>query len=453
MVKKMSEQAFKERINELEKELEEKTRDINQYLDRIEQLENNVLKLEGLIEEAESEGGFDREKVQETKLSIELDQKERELRELKNKMGFLRKEKIELQKQVEKGIQPKNESTVIRIKEKTESGPFEALVKELQNKINKQQIVIDNLKKGESINEIDSGEIQSDQKTKDQKIITLQEEISQLRAQLETKKKGTLKGNTIDPITISLTEELQDKLNKTKRQAKILYQRLSKYEDVETVSRLKNIEEDVILTEEDVNQLKQQLDSKTRKIEELEQTISDLKNAKSDSLLNDIPIPNSGMISELTDELQKKLNKAKIRISELETQLETRTEGKQVISKVDDKFKNTVSEKNELIDDLKTKLQSKELLLLNKQEEIEAIKNEAMRCNSEIENLQEKLTTKDQQINSLNTQIKAITQQSENEISEKSANLLIRIQELKGLVNELQKENTQHLIEIAELRK
>ncbi|MFO7795290.1 MAG: hypothetical protein ACQERB_02660 [Promethearchaeati archaeon] len=449
----MSEQAFQARINELEKELEEKTRDINQYLDRIEQLENNVLKLEGLIEEAESEGGFDREKVQETKLSIELDQKERELRELKNKMGFLRKEKIELQKQIEKGIPPKNESTVIRIKEKTESGPFEALVKELQNKINKQQIVIDKLKKGESINEIDSGEIQSDQKTKDQKIVSLQEEISQLKAQLETKEKGTLKGKTTDTITKSLTEELQDKLNKTKRQVKILYQHLSKYEDVENVSGFKNIKDEVILTEEDVNQLKRQLNDKTRKIKELEKRISDLENTKSDSLLNNVPLPNSGMISELTDELQKKLNKAKIRINELETQLKQKTEGKQVVSKIDDKLKNTVSEKNDLIDDLKSKLLSKEELLLNKQEEIEAIKNEAMRCNSEIENLQEKLATKDQQIKNLNTQIKTITQQSENEISEKSTNLLIRIQELKSLVNELKKENTQHLIEIAELRK
>jgi len=58
-------------------------------------------------------------------------------------MGFLRKEKVQLQQKLE-NLHKANSSTLIRIEEKKE--PLDILVKELQSKINKQQLIIDKLK-------------------------------------------------------------------------------------------------------------------------------------------------------------------------------------------------------------------------------------------------------------------------------------------------------------------
>ncbi|TFF87546.1 MAG: hypothetical protein EU550_03060, partial [Promethearchaeota archaeon] len=130
---------YKARIRELEEELWAKS-------DRIEQLEDNIMNLEGLL--PTDSGEFDKEKVISSKLEMELDEKGREIRSLKNKMGFLRKEKLALQKKLEQQEKVINkDSTVIRVEDIRDSTtPLDALVKELQSKINKQEILIQNLK-------------------------------------------------------------------------------------------------------------------------------------------------------------------------------------------------------------------------------------------------------------------------------------------------------------------
>jgi chromosome segregation ATPase len=449
----MSEEALRARINDLENELKQKNTEINSYLDRIEGLESNVMKLEGLIQEAEAEGTFDPQKVQDTKLSIELKEKEREMRELKNKMGFLRKEKIELQKKLEQQqYQPKKESTVIRIKEKTETGPFDGLVKELQTKINKQQALIKQLKDGGTVAEKPESQLEKELQLKNKTIEELESKIVRLEEKLESINSQNAPEGGSDQISLSLTEELQDKLNRTKRRVLHLQERLSKYEEVKDTLGLTAAEEQMYTSQEEFQQLRRELSAKTQKIQELKETISCLEDGQSEKKSPEI-LTGPEMISELTEELQKKLNKAKIRIQQLENELESKPGAKTVSSTQLDQMQEVISEKDQTIENLKTTLESKDKMVKNKQEELETIKNEAMKCNSEIEKLKHTLDSKEDQIESLKSQLATVQQDSEQKTSQSENAISLRVKELKNLVKELKKENAQQLVEISELRK
>ncbi|TXT63735.1 MAG: hypothetical protein BAJALOKI3v1_320031 [Promethearchaeota archaeon] len=449
----MSEEALRARINDLENELKQKNTEINSYLDRIEGLESNVMKLEGLIQEAEAEGTFDPQKVQDTKLSIELKEKEREMRELKNKMGFLRKEKIELQKKLEQQqYQPKKESTVIRIKEKTETGPFDGLVKELQTKINKQQALIKQLKDGGTVAEKPESQLEKELQLKNKTIEELESKIVRLEEKLESINSQNAPEGGSDQMSLSLTEELQDKLNRTKRRVLHLQERLSKYEEVKDTLGLTAAEEQMYTSQEEFQQLRRELSAKTQKIQELKETISCLEDGQSEKKSPEI-LTGPEMISELTEELQKKLNKAKIRIQQLENELESKPGAKTVSSTQLDQMQEVISEKDQTIENLKTTLESKDKMVKNKQEELETIKNEAMKCNSEIEKLKHTLDSKEDQIESLKSQLATVQQDSEQKTSQSENAISLRVRELKNLVKELKKENAQQLVEISELRK
>lgn len=449
----MSEEALRARINDLENELKQKNTEINSYLDRIEGLESNVMKLEGLIQEAEAEGTFDPQKVQDTKLSIELKEKEREMRELKNKMGFLRKEKIELQKKLEQQqYQPKKESTVIRIKEKTETGPFDGLVKELQTKINKQQALIKQLKDGGTVAEKPESQLEKELQLKNKTIEELESKIVRLEEKLESINSQNAPEGGSDQMSLSLTEELQDKLNRTKRRVLHLQERLSKYEEVKDTLGLTAAEEQMYTSQEEFQQLRRELSAKTQKIQELKETISCLEDGQSEKKSPEI-LTGPEMISELTEELQKKLNKAKIRIQQLENELESKPGAKTVSSTQLDQMQEVISEKDQTIENLKTTLESKDKMVKNKQEELETIKNEAMKCNSEIEKLKHTLDSKEDQIESLKSQLATVQQDSEQKTSQSENAISLRVKELKNLVKELKKENAQQLVEISELRK
>ncbi|GAG55090.1 unnamed protein product, partial [marine sediment metagenome] len=86
-------------------------------------------------------------KAKEEKLNIELNAKDREIRELKNRMGFLRKEKVQLQKKYDNFVRTTNSSVIsvedIREKDKL---PLNNLLHELQDKLNKQEYLIRRLK-------------------------------------------------------------------------------------------------------------------------------------------------------------------------------------------------------------------------------------------------------------------------------------------------------------------
>ena len=84
------------KIQELQAELDKKEIQINRHLDQLDGLEVEVMKYEEMFDENAPKSKI--KKAKEEKLNIELNAKDREIRELKDRMGFLRKEKIEIQK-------------------------------------------------------------------------------------------------------------------------------------------------------------------------------------------------------------------------------------------------------------------------------------------------------------------------------------------------------------------
>ena len=130
---------LKEQINKLKQEVEKKDSEIMNYLDKIENLEDEIMELRSLLPDETSKKKS--KKVVESKLRLELEAKDREIRELKDRMGYLRKEKIELQKELEK-LKKGSSSRVIRVEDLRKQPPLHILVKELQDKINKQESLL-----------------------------------------------------------------------------------------------------------------------------------------------------------------------------------------------------------------------------------------------------------------------------------------------------------------------
>ena len=137
--------ALKARIDELEMDLEKKEVEIAGYIDQIEilEIENQELKLLVPNEEPRENETENANITTNKEIFLKLKAQEKEIRDLKNKMGYLRKEKTQLQTKLEELT--KNNKSVIRIEEK--KIPLEILVQELQDKLNKQKVLNEELKR------------------------------------------------------------------------------------------------------------------------------------------------------------------------------------------------------------------------------------------------------------------------------------------------------------------
>lgn len=143
--------ALKKRINSLETDLNKKEHEIYKHLETIENLEDTIMKLESLIPEEDENKKSKKQKAAYSKLDLELEERDKTIRNLKDRMGFLRKEKVQLQQELDKERVRSSDSTVIRTESLRSKPPLDVLVKELQNKVNKYKSIIDQLKR-ESIN-------------------------------------------------------------------------------------------------------------------------------------------------------------------------------------------------------------------------------------------------------------------------------------------------------------
>ena len=289
----MTEDTLKIRIDELELQMESKDKEIIGYLKKIEHLEDTIIRLEALVpDKIRKESKMKGKIVGDSKLAIEMDDLEKQVRDLKNKMGFLRKEKIQLQRELEKYTKKNSKSTVIRIEEKKE--PLETLVEELTLKINKQQQLIKKLKADDKKEEID--ELKA-------KIAKLNEELEQAKSITKTKDEGkkTLDKDEITPA------DLQKKI------------------------------EDFSI----------ELNKKNLKIKDLEKTISTLKAAQKGGGANLEVESSEKTLKALSEELQRKLNTAKTQIKKLQEQLKEYKTMKAPAEK---------ESEQELIDELRSKI-------------------------------------------------------------------------------------------------
>ena len=153
-----------------------KDEEINIYLDKIEELEEIIMRLEALIPEEDIKKKSRKKKMMDSKLAIELDEKEKKFRELKDRMGFLRKENSQLRQELEKIKYTDSSSSRIKIEDLRPEPILNDLVKELQNIVNNQRLTISKLK----TKKIDKEDILVKLRDKEDEIKLLKSEISQL---------------------------------------------------------------------------------------------------------------------------------------------------------------------------------------------------------------------------------------------------------------------------------
>ena len=385
----MTAKDFKARIIELEQELEDKEQQIIKFLDKIEELEDTILEFQNLISDENPKTADKKwKRVKYSMLEMELEDKEKQIRDLKDSMGFLRKEKIQLQLQLEKYTRKESNSTVIRIEEKKE--PLEALVKDLQNKINKQQMTIAELE--EQIRKVG--------------IQNLKTQISELRQKLEAVASPD-EISEIESLFKATPEQLRKKVIKTNKQIKILENKLEKFKKkskkIETANG-KSLNEE---SREIIEKLREESKNKDDKIKELTDKLSESGQDKDPNLTNHGIESAINPSLELTEELQRKLNKAKIKIKNLQKKLEDY-----------EIWKTPLDENNqdEIIKELRNKL--------------------------------ERINCQDQVIDELYKISKQIKQSPSED-----PDFELRINELTNLIEELKIQNTQQRLEISKLRK
>ena len=151
-----------------------KDEEINIYLDKIEELEDIIMRLEDLIPVEDVKKKSRKKKIMDSKLAIELDEKEKKFRELKDKMGFLRKENSQLRQELEQIAN--SSSSRIKIEDLRPEPILNDLVKDLQDIVNNQRLIISKLK----ISKVDKEDILEKLRDKEEEIKLLKSEISQL---------------------------------------------------------------------------------------------------------------------------------------------------------------------------------------------------------------------------------------------------------------------------------
>lgn len=434
------------RINELEEELAAKEREMIQQLDRIEHLEDEIMRLEKLIpdDQGNLKGSSD------SKLAIQLDDKDRQIREFKDKLGYLRKEKIQLQQELERVTKEKNELSVATNENKMSSStPLDALVNELQGKINKQRLMITKLK--QQAMGADAAELNEKLRLKENEVDDLKKEIEQLNARLEEARTAA-QAQGADSIRKGLTEELQTKLNKAKREIGELKEQLTKQDKKEKPSK-KEIKpkDDGKLNEllDKVDELKEEISQKENEIAKLKTQITELKEAPQAPP----PLTPSGPASGLTDELQSKLNKARAQIKNLEKQLAEAKAGEinvvEVKSQIEEGLESELEKQKQLVQALQDQI-------LKQSEELGIIQNESTQIKIKCEDLQNQVKLKEQKIGELKKELLSTSSKAQSQMAKTqgpSEPVALRLRELKSLIDDLSKQNIQQRLEISQLRK
>jgi chromosome segregation ATPase len=397
------------KVYQLEKELVKKELEINDLFDKIELLEDNMMKYEEIdIEEALAGNTKVLNKLMKSKLAVRLSTEEKDNRDLKNKLGFLRKEKIQLQKELSKYKRPK--SSVIKIDEmEGRKKSLHSLIEELQVKLNKQQIYIQKLKSQIAMGSGDASEIL---KEKDKEIQDLKSRISKLAGgsgSVAVDRAGSGSGNL---LTVGLTEDLQEKLNKARRQIESLTQKLKEHEKS---GNQKDLDKDGA-----------EIKSLKVRIEELKKELELKANIANKPF-------SAGSSASLTAELQDKLSKTRVQVRMLEEKLKNYQDKEK-------KAKNVSQEKME--------------------EEIMMQKEKVTLLQQEINEQQQTLSVKEQKIIDLSNQVKnsgtntpVTTIEEGTNNKEIKSHVALRLRELKNVVDDLKKQNIQQRFEISQLRK
>jgi len=433
----MTEEELRTRIFSLEKEIERKSREVNESLDKIDVLEETIMRLETLIPEEENKNKKKRRKKQgsDSKLAIELNEREKKIRELKNKMGYLRKDKVQIQQELEKiKVIAAQKYTVEDLRSKS---PLNALVKDLQEKVNKQRSTINKLRSDLAKSE----KISEKLKIKDKEIEILTSEIIDLNKKLEDISINA-KDKQASSITSKLIEDLQNQLNKAKSQIVDLKQKKTRVEGDQS--------SEIDLLKKELNELKDLVGNKDDEIKKLKSKIETLQKAEIAANFELSEAPPEGIMKNLKEDLQNKLNKAKVQIKSLQEQLkkhEISTTGK--FGKSQEELEEVLNMQRETVTFLQKQLETKE-------GEIQTIKNEAVQIKKRYRQLENQSKQKDIKLNEVQVQydkIAASKIQTPNQTKkEVDPDISLRIKELININDELKKDNMEQQIELSHLR-
>ncbi len=237
-------------------ELDKKDQEIILYLDKINDLEEELMKLHEIISKTPSNESI--VKMIESKFIFELKEKEREIRDLKNRMGFLRQEKVILQRELEefKKSSIPSAKSIEEVRQRQDSVDYilnlESTINELRKELYTQEIIMGNLKK--------------ELEKKEEQIKSLNLNIVELNQELKT---GNLmiEGKINKKIRKELNSRLQKELEKNKKQIEDLKGELNKYK----VSQRDKIRYDIEMSEfqNKINFLEDLLKKKDKIINEL----------------------------------------------------------------------------------------------------------------------------------------------------------------------------------------
>ncbi|MBY8985840.1 MAG: hypothetical protein KGD65_12270 [Candidatus Lokiarchaeota archaeon] len=253
-------QQLKDLIHELKLELTQKNQKINDYIEIIQDNEEELMKLHELILKNPSHENI--QELIESKYIFDLKEKEREIRDLKNRMGFLRKERIAAQRDLEEIRRNEQSSAInielIREKEKVTKDllNLETTINELRKKHYLQELLIANFKK-------EIGE-------KDKQVKELNTTIMELNKELVIKK-SILSGNFDKNLKKELNKRLQNELLKYKELVKDLREKLIRYKK----SKGNKIEHNI-----EVSDLKNRITLLKKELESRNRVINDLRSQK-----------------------------------------------------------------------------------------------------------------------------------------------------------------------------
>ena len=239
---------LKSQIRKLHLDLDKKNQEINLYLEKIHDNEEELMKLHELISKTSSQENY--QKIIDSKLDFELKEKEREIRDLKNRMGFLRQEKTMAQSELEK-FKISSKSSAMSIEKIREEEKYtkdllnlETLTNELRRKLYMQEILIGKLK--DEIGE------------KKSQINNLNLIISELNQGLKIQN-SILEGKFFkERIKKELNKELQKELNESKKRIDNLKNKLTKSKEPEREKikydiEIRDLKNKIILLKEDLD--------------------------------------------------------------------------------------------------------------------------------------------------------------------------------------------------------
>ncbi len=431
------------KIQDLQSELDKKEIQINIYLDKIDGQEVEIMKYEQMFDENAPKSTI--EKAKEEKLNIEIDAKDRKIRELKDRMGFLRKAKIDIQKKYELEFKKNTKTSVISVEEirEKDKAPLNVLLQELQDKINKQESMIRRLKN----KEIGSDEYNAILEEKDKKIEMLTDQIADLNENLsKTVPDIELDKFSSSDISRILLEELQTKLTKVKRRNDELKKKLEKHEKKDKSKKGSEENSHVIELQNIISQLTSELEYKNKILEE-----------NTASIIHRESELDTDSLYTVVEELKSKLSKAKSQIASLQKQIaEIQTQKPSSESLSPGETEGKLKIQREMASFLQKQLAEANSALKTKEEGIITIKTEAIRIKKKYEQLENLIKLKDREINELNADLVALKMQIHTQKPTSQSihpDVRLRLKELHSLVDDLSKQTIQQRLEISQLRK